>query len=144
MTDCGRKFPEEYLSGYLDGVLTQEDVQRVRLHIEDCDRCAAEVRALEINREATMSTKFETEDLQWDETPRAPWSRWARNLGLGLLFLYLLSVLTLAVWQPEDPSAVFGRVVAAFGVGGTLCVFLSVLADRLVVARTDRYRGVKK
>lgn len=144
MTDCGRKFPEAYLSGYLDGVLTQEDVQRVRLHLEDCSRCAAEHEALVENREATMSTKFRTEDLQWDETPRALWSRWARNLGLLLLFLYLTSILTLAVWQPEDPPAAFGRLVATFGVAGTLCIFVSVLVDRLVVAKTDRYRGVKK
>ncbi|MEM1247391.1 MAG: hypothetical protein AAGK22_13525 [Acidobacteriota bacterium] len=144
MNDCDCRFPEEYLSGYLDGVLTQEDMQRVRLRLEDCEVCAAELEALRRNREATMSTKFKAEDLQWDETPRAPWSRWSRNLGLTMLFLYLVSMLALAVWQPEELPDVAGRVVGGLGVFGTLFVFASVLIDRLVVAKTDRYRGVKK
>ena len=124
MTQCGRNFPEEYLSGYLDGVLTQENEQRVRLHLEDCEACAAEWQAMGQNREATMSTEFETEDLQWDETPRSGVSRVLRNLGLFLLFLYLLSVLALSLWQPEETDRLWTRAMVAFGVLGIGCLTL--------------------
>ena len=41
----------EQLSGYLDGELTQQERQRVDLHLADCQDCAGMLRDLEDLRE---------------------------------------------------------------------------------------------
>ena len=37
----------ELLSGYIDGELTQQQAQRVRIHCERCDACTEELERLE-------------------------------------------------------------------------------------------------
>ncbi len=144
-SQCERSFPEEHLTGYLDGMLTQGDRQRVRLHLEECTTCATEVRDMQEQREMTMGTKFETDDLQWDERPKGGVSRWMRGGGLLLLLLWLIGILAVSVWLPQgDTEILVGRVLGALGLTGGLALFVSVLLDRLHVAPKDRYRGVKK
>ncbi len=145
MTDCNRSFPEEFLTGYLDEALTQEDAQRVRLHLEDCPECSGIYEDLSEMRETTMATEFDSEDIQWDETPRSGLSHLFRNLGLTLLLGWLIAILALSLWLPQDSVALqWTRYINILGVSGTVFVFLSVLLDRLRVKGSDRYRGVKK
>ena len=42
------------------------------------------------------------------------------------------------------PATTWEKLVAFGAISGVALVFFSVLVDRLRVARTDRYRGVKK
>jgi len=145
MTECNRNFPEEFLTGYLDQALTQEDSQRVRLHLEECPECAEIYEDMSKMREATMATEFESEDVQWEETPRSGLSRLLRILGLFLLLGWLIVLLGLTLWLPQDSQALWWtRWISASGISGTALVFFSVLIDRLRVKKTDRYLGVKK
>lgn len=144
--DCGRTFDESLLTGYLDGVLTQADDQRVRLHLEECAGCRRLIDEMRETREATMSTRFELPaDDQWNEAPRGLASRLSFRLGWTLLLLWAVGMAGLAVghlWASEMP---LGEKLLLFGgSSGAVLLFLSVLIDRLKTQRDDPYRRVQR
>lgn len=138
-------FPEELLSGYLDGVLTQQQEQHVRVALEESQEARDLLRQLQQMREASMSTTFREEDRQWSEAARTATSRWSRRLGFVLLVLWGAGMSGYALWEMArgteswlEKSVVFG------GLAGVVLLFFSVLLDRLRDRRTDRYEGVEK
>ena len=147
-------FPEELLSGYLDGALTQQEEQQVRLHLERSPEARAMLEELAALRQAARSTPFAPiEDRQWSEAPRTRASAIAMRLGIVLLALCGLGLVIGVVWQASH--APFGTEMKrgmiwwaaglwVSGLGGALLVFLSVLGDRLSDRRHDRYRRVLK
>lgn len=138
-------FDRTLVSGYLDGELTQGDAQRVRLHLEDCADCRALHERLSTLRGATMTTPFATPtDDQWDERPRSPWARWTRLAGWIVAGAWVLAILALLVWQPDEPAPWHERILVFGFWGGAGLLLLSVLLDRLRDLPGDRYRGVRK
>jgi anti-sigma factor RsiW len=143
---CGRRFPEEQLTGYLDGVLTQSDEQRVRLHLEDCPSCRAQLAELAALREAALSTRFSVPaDDQWDERPRTALGLAARRTGFVLLALWLLAVSAVGLWGlASGPETALEKTLVFGGLAAAALLFVSVLSDRLRTLPGDRYRGVQK
>ena len=154
MTGSPVPFPEELLSGYLDGALTQQEEQQVRLHLERSAEARAMLEDLAALRAAARRTPFTpSEDRQWSELPRTRASAIAMRLGLALLALWGLGVIFVIVWQashaPSGTEMHRGMIwwaagLWASGLGGALLVFLSILGDRITDRRHDRYRRVLK
>ena len=154
MTGSPVPFPEELLSGYLDGALTQQEEQQVRLHLERSPEARAMLEDLGALRSAARQTPFATiEDRQWSEQPRTRGSALAMRLGLVLLSLWGLAVVFVIGWQASHaPSGTemhrgmiwWAAALWASGLGGALLVFLSILGDRITDRRHDRYRRVLK
>ena len=145
-TKCGRSFDEALMTGYLDGVLTQSDDQRVRLHLDECEDCRRLIDEMREAREATMTTRFElpTDD-QWNEAPRGLASRLGFGLGWTLLLVWAVGMLGLVVgtiWQDGMPWTV--KLLLFGGLTGGALLLLSVLIDRLKVLGKDPYRRVQK
>jgi len=149
-TRAATPFPEELLSGYLDGALTQQEEQRVRLHLEGSPEAQALLAELAALRHASRTTAFAGgEDRQWSEAARTPGSTVARRLGFALLVVCLVLWVAAAVVASSgegsrEPLAWLPGAVAVTGIGGVVLLFLSVLADRLRDSRGDRYRRVLK
>jgi predicted anti-sigma-YlaC factor YlaD len=143
---CGRRFDEELLSGYLDGVLTQGDRQRVALHLEGCAHCRAELAGLSTLRTAARDTAFALPaDDAWGELPRTAGRRALRLGGWTLVGLWLVLVLGFGLVELMRSSVpVWERVAVAGAVAGFGLLLLSVFLDRLHTLRHDRYRRVQK
>jgi anti-sigma factor RsiW len=143
---CGRRFDEALLSGFVDGVLTQSDDQRVRVHVEDCAACRMEVEEMQRLKEVTMSSQFKTPaNDQWSEAPRGGASRAAFGVGWSLIMAYLAGMTAFALWQFwTSDRPILGKLVAVAIPSGLALLFVSVLIDRLRAMRTDRYRRVEK
>ena len=141
-----RPFPEEHLSGALDGVLTRIESSRVRQHVRECPRCRAVYEELALNRRAALTTVFPAPpDDQWDESPRGVVSRWTRNLGWLLFAFVALVVLASSVVAPEFLSRErVGLWLLRCTALATLAVLVSVGIDRWRSMRGDLYRGVRR
>ncbi|MEZ5332443.1 MAG: zf-HC2 domain-containing protein [Thermoanaerobaculia bacterium] len=139
-------FDESLLSGYLDGELTQGEAQRVRVHLEDHPESRRLFEEMAAMRDAALSTRLPVpDDDQWDPAPRGPFSRLSRRMGWLLVLVWGAATAVLAVrgwWTADAPWTV--KAVGVLVVGGPLLLLLSVLADRLKVMKTDRYRRVQK
>lgn len=143
---CGRNFPEELISGYLDHALTHAEDQRVRIHLEDCAACRAVLAELTALRETAMSTEFVIPaDDQWDERPRGRLSWSLRGGGWLVLVAWLVAIGGYAAWQiAVGPESLVGKLMIFGGVSGGALLFFSVLVDRLRAMPGDRYRRVEK
>jgi len=145
-TECGRRFGEELLSGYLDGVLAQGDRQRVELHLENCADCRALVDQLGGMRLAARGTAFLVPaDEQGREPPTSVPSRALRLGGWTLLLSWVALMAGLAVVEVlRSGMPVWERLALLGGAGAFLLLLLSVLLDRLHDLKTDRYTQVHK
>ena len=143
---CSRTFDEALLSGYLDGVLTQGDEQRVRLHLEDCGACRTTLEEMRGLRGTTLGTEFRLpSDEQWSERPRSRGSALSMRVGWLVVVVWLVGLLGYSAWSlitSDDP--VWAKVLVFGGWTGFGLLLLGVLLDRLKVMQTDRYREVKK
>lgn len=146
MPPCGRRFPEEMLSGYLDGALTQGDEQRVRLHLEDCPACRGELAELAELREAARTTRFVTPaDEAWDERPHGAASRLLHGGGWVLLVAWLVAIAGYALWQVAvDTRPTLEKLALFAGLAGGVMLLASVALDRLRELPGDRYRRLKR
>ena len=146
---CPGGFDQVLLSGYLDRELTQGTFQRVQVHLADCEACRSVLDDLSRLREVTLSTKLLTPpDDQWKETPLTPSSRLFRRAGWGLVMIWgvwALAVAGYALWQfATGPERLLEKVCVFGGISGVLLLFLSVLMDRLRLARSDPYTRVQR
>jgi len=136
----------EWMSGLLDGELTQQERQRVALHCEQCESCRqdlAELRALR-ERMATSRLSVTGED-QWRETMKEPVTQTTRSLGWVLFLAGIVAVAGVGLGAfVADPSVPTGmKLVLAAIYGGMALLFISVLRQRLIERKTDKYKDVE-
>ena len=141
---------ERMLSAYLDGELTQEEHQRVRVWLEDSAEAREHLRELEKLKELTGAIAFaQPPDERLDELEQRLSVQAPRNLGwtflivgLSLSAFALLGAAYYFLIDPEVPLLVKG-VGGALG-GGLALLAGSVVRQRWLEWPHDRYRGVKR
>jgi hypothetical protein len=134
------------LSGYIDGELTQQDRQRVEVHCAECPECAGTLAELKDLRERVGKSRLSElgEDL-WRENMNNSTVRAAR--GAGWLF-FVGGLLLAGGWAIFaflfDSSITLGLKLFTVAVyGGLGILFVSVLWQRLVERKTDKYKDVE-
>jgi len=144
--DCGRSFDESLLTGYLDGMLTQADEQRVNIHVEECGTCGSALAEMVRLREVTMNAEFHMpSDDQWSERPRSGASGLSMGIGWTIIVVWIVSLVGYASWElvrSDDPLWAKLLIFGAWSGFGLL--LLGVALDRLKAMRTDKYREVER
>jgi anti-sigma factor RsiW len=139
-------FDEALISGLLDGALTQQEAQKVSLHVEACPACRRILEQLTAQREDTMTSRFTTpSDDQWNERPRGFLSAASFGVGWTILIIWLVGVAGFAFGQLwTGDASVLEKLLVFSAIAGIVLVFLSVLIDRLSRLGSDRYRRIEK
>lgn len=138
---------EVLLSGYLDGELTQQQSQRVELHLADCEQCRKVLEELQEARRAAASLVVpEPAEGEWKQMETTILERQTRRLGWLILLVWAVVTLAYALFHvavsPTEPLLAKILIFAFFlGIG---LLFFSVLSERIRTRKTDRYRGVEK
>jgi anti-sigma factor RsiW len=134
------------ISGYLDGELTQQDRQRVDVHLGACADCSDRLAELTELRARISGTRLSPvgEDI-WREKMDDMTVKVSRRIGWLLFVGGLLLVAGFGIWEFVIDSSMdltTKLVVAAVYVGlGAL--FVSVLRQRLIERKTDKYKDVE-
>ncbi len=137
---------EELISGYLDAELTQQESQKVRLHLETCEHCEqihCEMLALKKQMSALSyppSDLDRLEDLETDLTASLSAATGWILLGTGALIVIAFAIYQFLV-APDTPLLV--KIFNSVFVLGGVCLFISVLRQRLMTLKHDKYRKVK-
>jgi uncharacterized integral membrane protein len=140
---------EVLLSGYLDGELTQQEAQRVRVHLDTCAHCRQlhkDLTGLKAQMKHLSYPKSDEEILQAIETDLVA----STGMGVGwvLLILGLLVAAGVGAYglylffaAPDVPLGV--RIFYGLFIIGALALFIAVLRQRLITYKHDKYKKVK-
>ena len=134
------------LSGLLDGELTQQERQRVELHCDTCETCRNELEELKAIRQRVGKGRLSDLDQGvWRELMGDMTVRTSRTIGWLLLVGGILAAAGLGVYEIVFDSSVglFEKFIVAaiyFGMAG---LFFSVLRQRLIERKTDKYKDVE-
>ena len=138
---------EVYLTGYLDGELTQQDRQPVENHLRTCEKCGKILAELRKAKEATRSLEMvQPQEEDWERMESHILERLGQGLGWSILLVWLIVTAAYSLYQygtsPDEPF--FEKVLVFSLFLGIGLLFLSVLSQRLRERQTDRYKGVLK
>ena len=135
----------ERLSGFLDGELTQQDRQRVELHLADCPDCTAMLEELRALRQrmgrSGLSERYAD---QWREDMDDTGVKLSRGIGWLLLIAAAVVIGGIVVFSfLGDPGIEWHwkLLISAFYLG-LIGLFVSVLRQRLIERKTDKYKDV--
>jgi len=136
----------EQVSAFIDGELTQQECQRLGVHLEQCADCRRlrddllEMRNMVGQSQWESPSHQQLENIMNDYTAKA-----AGISGWILIIIGILPITTYAVYeffaQPQLPlwmRLTYGAVALGLGL-----LFASVLRQRLINAKTDKYTKVK-
>ena len=149
MNDQQRNVDEhvgDMLSGYVDGELTQQQRQLVTIHCRDCEQCQQDLDDLKALRERVAGSKLsEIGEDKWRESMPETGVQNTRSIGWILFLGGLLVIVSIAVvgflFSDEISAGMKLLIVAIYGGLGLL--FVSVLRQRLIERKTDKYKDVE-
>lgn len=139
----------ELLSGYLDGELTQQQSQRVRIHIDTCAHCKRLHADLKSMKEQMRQLSYPISDEEMlDALEKDLVASGSASVGWTLLIIAAViavfsgtTALFLYFAAPGVP--VYVKLFNGLLVFGSLALFVSVLRQRLMTYKKDKYRKVK-
>jgi hypothetical protein len=140
------KHVAELLSGYVDAELTQQQRQRVDVHCASCTKCAKDLRDLQELRESIVNARLSNKSQDvWREMMNDTTVKTSRGIGWLLLIGGVLACLGIGVFAflfGSSATLVEKLIVSAI-YGGLALLFYSVLRQRLIERKTDKYKDVE-
>ena len=136
----------ELLSGYIDGELTQQQAQRVRVHCESCRQCAEELDQLDkIRREIGRSRLSPVSEDIWREHMKEPTVELTRGLGWILFIAGVLAISGIAIYEfvIDTSMPTYIKVITGLIWVGLGALLVSVLRQRLIERKSDKYKDVE-
>lgn len=136
----------EQLSGFIDGELTQQERQFVTLHCEICADCRENLERLRELRNRIGSAELsEVGEDRWRERIDDPTVQLTQGIGWLLFIVGLLIVVGIALvgFLFSDDISVGMKFLMLAIYGGLAALFFSVLRQRLIERKTDKYKDVE-
>jgi anti-sigma factor RsiW len=130
------------MSGHLDGELDESSTRALQRHLAECPRCNAEYQKLARIVAATDRLRIEIPpDEVWDTFLAGAYNRIERKSGWVAFVVGAVALVVLGVWlfMFEPWASALVKVLIAVPVVGLLIIFVSVLRERLFLAKIDRY-----
>ena len=136
----------ELLSGYVDGELTQQERQRVDVHCADCEICKNDLLELKALRESIGRARLSDSNHDvWREIMNDTTVRTTRGIGWLLLTGGILIALGIGIvsFLFNSSTGLFEKLIVSAIYGGLALLFYSVLRQRLIERKTDKYKDVE-
>ena len=145
MSNCEKI--DELLSGYLDDELTQGDFQRVEVHLRSCEKCRQTLDAMTKLQKAVANSQAaaELEQERWEKIMTDLPAKASRGIGWILFIAGFITLVSVAIWEfaVDDNTALHVKLAVGGIWFGLLFLFLSVLRQRIVSRKTDKYKEVQ-
>ncbi len=143
MSSC--EHVSEKMSGFIDNELTQQESQKIRVHIEQCKSCSQLHADL-------MDMQSKIKSIQSDGGEEAALEKIMEDLGAkktqnwGWIFVVIGSVMMMGyasmnILSEIDLTTFEGFFSTLIGLGGLL-LFISVIRQRMVASKTDKYKDI--
>ncbi len=140
---------EMLMMGLLDNELNGEETQEVQEHLAACKSCAAKYESFKNLKKDTAEMKFKNlPEVYWDEYWQHVYNRIERGIGwiffsVGAIIISIITGYTIFqeyFLNPEEPLGL--KIGIGFLGIGTIVLFVSVLREKLMVRKVDKYRSI--
>lgn len=136
----------ELLTGFVDGELTQQQRQRVDLHCQQCEQCRENLASLlELRERIGEAHLSEVGEDKWRETMKDQTVQTSRGIGWILFIAGLLVIGAIALFDfiSDSGMSILMKLTVAAIYGGLAVLLFSVLRQRLIERKTDKYKDVE-
>lgn len=136
----------ERLSGYIDGELTQQERQRVEIHCSNCTACAASLAELRGLRDRLGKSQLsELGQDVWGEMMDDTVVKTSRSIGWLLVIGVALTVMAIGIAGIilDSGTSLLAKLLIGGGYLGLALLFISVLRQRLIERKSDKYKDVE-
>jgi ABC-type multidrug transport system fused ATPase/permease subunit len=135
----------------LDNELDSEEFASVHAHIESCKRCGDEYSSQKKVKEVTADMRFkQLPEFYWDEYWTNIFNKLERGLSWIFISLGAIIILCFTGWevvneliadQDVNPVLKFGIFVMLIG---SIVLIISILREKIMVRKVDKYRKVER
>jgi anti-sigma factor RsiW len=136
----------ELLSGYIDGELTQQHQQRVDIHCDACPDCRRELdQLIELRKDVGGALLSRYGEDVWRENMNDTTTRVSRGIGWILFIAGVLAASGLATiaFLLESSISPLEKFIVVAVYGGLAALLVSVLRQRIIERKTDKYKDVE-
>ncbi len=139
----------DLLSGYVDHELTQQQSQRVQVHMDTCADCRRLHDDLKSMKEQLRQLSYPISDEEMlDRLEKDLFASGSRNFGwilliVGALFAIASGTIAFFMFLAAPDVPVLVKLFNGLLVVGGLALFVSVARERLMTYKKDKYRKVK-
>jgi anti-sigma factor RsiW len=135
------------LMGLIDGELTPEETSEVNAHLIKCAACRQEYEQLRETAAKIETVSFEEpQDEVLKKLWKTPYSRFAKNSGLFLVFAGWLALVIYGLYEAfrSQDEPVFSKIAVAAVLIGFVVLLFSVIRERIQTYKADPYKEVKR
>ena len=136
----------ELLSGYLDGELTQQEAQKVILLLESDSEYKQLHDEMAAMRHEVQSLSLQDSELEHlDKLFQEPVAKTSRMFGFALIAVSSFAIVSFILYSVFINAAISLLIKIAIGLLGTgsLLLLFSVLRQRMISNKKDKYNRVK-
>lgn len=139
------------ITGLVDEEITDKQKQELFAHLESCETCQKTYESFVQLKKETSEMKFnKLPEVYWDEYWTHVYNRIERGLSWIFVSIGLIILLSYGSYQvmqdfylnPDEP------ILIKMGVGlltaGMIILFISVLREKLMIRKVDKYRSVER
>ena len=136
----------ELLSGYLDGELTQQEAQKIMLLLDtDSEYKDLHDEMLSMRQEIQSLSLQESELEHLDKLFKEPVAQTSKIFGFALIAIASVILVAFVMYSVFINAAIGLLIkisIGLLGLGGLFLLF-SVLRQRMIVSKNDKYNRVK-
>ncbi len=142
---------QQFMMKKLDGVITAEEEQQLHQHLETCQQCAQDFKQIYQTKEVTQSMKRQLlPEMAWEDYWSHLYNRLERGIAWILISIGLILILGYAavdfvvtvVFNPK--MGLVERVGITALILGGIILFISVLREKLMTRKVDKYREIQR
>ncbi len=139
------------MMGLLDSELTKAQEIQINEHLQSCSLCSREFESYsELKKETSNMKLKKLPEMYWDDYWQHIYNRLERGIGwivfsIGLIIITVFAgiEITNKFFLDSSVPIMFKFGVAFAGIGG-IVLLISVLREKLMVMKVDKYRSVKR
>jgi hypothetical protein len=135
----------------LDGELEDDQISGVKEHLEKCEKCTADYASIKKVKEVTGKMKLKKlPEFYWDDYWKHIYNRIERGISWLFLSLGAIIILSFAGWEFLDTLIADQHIHPLLKGGlfifmtGIIILIVSIVREKLMVRRVDKYREVER
>jgi len=140
-----------HLMALLDEELDDDKIAEAMKHLETCKQCTDDYASIKKVKEVTGAMKFKKlPEFYWDDYWKHIYNRIERGLSWLFLSIGTIIILCFACWEILDNLIADQNVHPLLKSGififliGIIILIISILREKMMVRRVDKYREIER